>query len=74
MRGLLSFPAGQRALAGRGVPATFASSFGQTFFISVFAGEIRATFDLSHGACGWSLGITLIGAAVGMHVTMMATF
>jgi MFS family permease len=31
---------------------TFASSFGQTFFISVFAGAIRADFDLSHGAWG----------------------
>lgn len=35
-----------------GVLLTFASSFGQTFFISVFAGEIRAAFDLSHGAWG----------------------
>jgi MFS family permease len=31
---------------------TFASSFGQTFFIAVFAGEIRAGFGLSHGAWG----------------------
>ncbi|WP_092887120.1 MFS transporter [Roseicitreum antarcticum] len=31
---------------------TFASSFGQTFFIAVFAGEIRAEFGLSHGAWG----------------------
>lgn len=30
---------------------TFASSFGQTFFISVFAGEIRAAYHLTHG--GW---------------------
>ncbi|MXU64726.1 MFS transporter [Oceanomicrobium pacificus] len=36
----------------------FASSFGQTFFISIFAGEIRATFGLSHGAWG---GIYTIG-------------
>lgn len=28
------------------------SSFGQTFFISLFAGEIRAEFGLSHGAWG----------------------
>ena len=33
-----------------GVLLTFVSSFGQTFFISVFAGEIRAEFGLSHGA------------------------
>lgn len=38
----------------------FTSSFGQTFFISVFAGDIRAAFGLSHGAWGgiYSLGTT----------------
>ncbi len=43
-----------------GVLLTFVSSFGQTFFISVFAGEIRAEFGLSHGAWGgiYSLGTT----------------
>lgn len=43
-----------------GVLLTFLSSFGQTFFISVFAGEIRAEFGLSHGAWGglYSLGTT----------------
>ncbi|ETX15915.1 MFS transporter [Roseivivax halodurans JCM 10272] len=40
---------------------TFLSSFGQTFFISIFAGEIRAEFDLSHGAWGaiYAIGTTL---------------
>ena len=36
----------------------FASSFGQTFFIGIFAGEIRTAFDLSHGAFG---GIYALG-------------
>jgi MFS family permease len=31
---------------------TLVSSFGQTFFISVFAGQIRAEFGLSHGDWG----------------------
>ena len=31
---------------------TFTSSYGQTFFISLFAGEIRETFDLSNGQWG----------------------
>ena len=46
---------------GAGVLLTFLSSFGQTFFISVFAGEIRAEFGLSHGAWGglYSLGTTV---------------
>lgn len=37
---------------------TFASSFGQTFFISVFAGDIQRSFDLSHTAWG---GLYMIG-------------
>ena len=43
---------------------TFGSAFGQTYFISVFAGQIRADFDLSHSAWGtiYALG-TLISAA-----------
>ncbi|WP_271950632.1 MFS transporter [Ruegeria faecimaris] len=45
---------------GAGVLLTFLSCFGQTFFISIFSGEIRATFGLSHGAWGgiYSLGTT----------------
>ncbi|WP_083445311.1 MFS transporter [Ruegeria sp. 6PALISEP08] len=46
---------------GAGVLLTFLSSFGQTFFISIFSGEIRAEFGLSHGAWGglYTLGTTL---------------
>ena len=44
-----------------GVLLTFLSSFGQTFFISIFAGEIREGFGLSHGQWGgiYSLGTTV---------------
>jgi MFS family permease len=38
----------------------FLSSFGQTFFISIFAGHIRESFDLSHGAWG---GIYTLGTS-----------
>lgn len=43
-----------------GALLTFMSSFGQTFFISIFAGEIRLAFDLSHGEWGtiYSVGTT----------------
>lgn len=41
-----------------GVMLTFLSSFGQTYFISLFAGEIRLAFDLTHGAWG---GIYMLG-------------
>lgn len=46
---------------GAGVLLTFLSSFGQTFFISIFAGNIRAEFGLGHGAWGglYSLGTTV---------------
>lgn len=48
---------------------TFLSSFGQTFFISVFAGEIRAEFALSHSAWG---GIYSLGTAVSATVMIWA--
>jgi MFS family permease len=48
---------------------TFLSSFGQTYFISIFAGEIRTTFDLSHGAWG---GIYTIGTAASAVVMIWA--
>jgi MFS family permease len=45
---------------GAGALLTLMSSFGQTFLISVFAGEIRTEFGLSHGQWGgiYSLGTT----------------
>ncbi len=50
---------------GAGALLTFLSSFGQTFFISIFAGEIQAEYGLSHGSWGgvYSLG-TLVSAVV----------
>ncbi|MEM6744233.1 MAG: MFS transporter [Pseudomonadota bacterium] len=52
---------------GAGALMTFSSSFGQTFFIALFAGEIRAEFGLSHGDWGgiYTLG-TLMSAALMM--------
>ena len=35
-----------------GFAMTFASSFGQTYFIALFSGEIRSDLDLSHGDFG----------------------
>lgn len=48
---------------------TFLSSFGQTFFISLFAGEIRADFGLSHGE--WGL-IYSVGTATSALVMVWA--
>lgn len=52
-----------------GVLLTFLSSFGQTFFISVFAGEIRADFGLSNGEWG---GIYTLGTAASALVMVWA--
>ncbi|UWQ91420.1 MFS transporter [Rhodobacteraceae bacterium M382] len=48
-----------------GALLTLLSCFGQTFFISLFAGEIRAEFGLSHGEWGgiYSAG-TMVSAVV----------
>ena len=54
-----------RWLAAGGV-LTLLSSFGQTFFISIFAGEIRAGFGLSHGAWGGIYSLGTAAAAVAM--------
>ena len=35
-----------------GLLLTFASSFGQTYFIALFGGQLRAAFELSHGDFG----------------------
>lgn len=57
---LISFISQNGRWLGAGAILTFLSSFGQTFFISIFAGEIRTTFSLSHGEWGaiYSLGTT----------------
>ncbi|MGB0798205.1 MAG: MFS transporter, partial [Planktomarina sp.] len=52
-----------------GMLLTFTSSFGQTYFISLFAGEIQNTFSLSHG--GWA-SIYLIGTLASAIVMIWA--
>lgn len=52
-----------------GALMTFMSSFGQTFFISVFGAEIRGTFGLSHGVWG---GIYTLGTAASAIVMVWA--
>ncbi len=45
---------------------TFASSFGQTFFIAVFSGEIRDAFGLSHGGWGSLYAFATMASAATM--------
>lgn len=52
-----------------GMLLTFLSSFGQTFFISIFAGEIRTEFGLSHGEWG---GIYTLGTGLSAVIMVWA--
>jgi MFS family permease len=48
-----------------GVLLAFVSGFGQTFFIAIFAGHLRAEFGLSDGQWGWAYTAgTLASAAL----------
>lgn len=51
---------------GAGFLITLSSSFGQTFFISIFAGEIRAEFGLSHGGWGGIYALATTSSAIVM--------
>lgn len=61
----LAFLRDNQRWLGAGALLTFLSSFGQTFFISIFAGDIQRTFGLSHGDWGllYAAG-TMASAAV----------
>lgn len=61
----LSFLRDNAPFLAVGFLLTFTSSFGQTYFISVFAGDVRETFGLSNGGWGsiYAAG-TLASAAV----------
>ena len=69
MRDYLHFARAHRRFLAFGFALTFFSSFGQTFFISIFAGEIRQAFDLSHGEWG---GIYTLGTAASALVMIWA--
>lgn len=49
---ILSFLSANRRWLAAGALLTFISSFGQTYFISIFAGRIMEEFALSHGEWG----------------------
>lgn len=51
---------------GAGAMLTFCSSFGQTYFIAIFAGHVRADFGLSHGDWGAIYAVGTLGSAVAM--------
>ena len=63
----LSFLRAHGPLIAFGALMCFASSFGQTFFISLFGGEIREAFALSHG----EFGMVYLGGTIASAVTLI---
>ena len=59
--GYLRFLLDNRLFLLAGFLLTFTSSFGQTYFISLFAGEIKSAFELTDGQWGgiYTIGTTL---------------
>lgn len=64
--GFFSFLRDNSSWLSAGALLTLLSSFGQTYFISLFAAEIRMDFGLSHGEWGaiYSLGTTASAAVM----------
>lgn len=60
MRALGEFLTANARWLSAGMLLTCLSSFGQTFFIAIFAADIQAAFDLSHGTWGamYTVGTT----------------
>ncbi len=65
----LTFLRANSPFLSAGALLALTSSYGQTYFISLFAGEIRAEFGLSHGAWG---GIYTAGTTISAIVMVWA--
>ena len=69
MRILIEFLRNNAPWLFAGFLLTFSSSFGQTFFIAIFAGDIRQEFGLSNGGWGGVYALaTMASAAVMVFV------
>ena len=66
---ILTFLRDNARWLGAGMLLTFLSSLGQTYFISLFAGEIREVFQISHGQWG---GIYAVGTTASAAVMVWA--
>lgn len=67
--GYLRFIRENLPFLGTGVLLSFLSSFGQTFFISIFGGEIRETYGLTNG--DWGL-IYMVGTGASALLMVFA--
>ncbi len=52
-----------RRWLGAGFLLALSSGFGQTYFIALFSGDLRATFELSHGGFGGLYTLATVGSA-----------
>lgn len=59
----LDFVLRNRRFLAFGVLMTMASSFGQTYFVSLFGADIRAEFGLSHGGFGLVYSVATLASA-----------
>ena len=59
----LNFILRNRRFLAFGVLMTLASSFGQTYFVSLFGADIRAEFGLSHGGFGFIYSVATVASA-----------
>ena len=66
MTTLLAFMRENRPWLAAGFLLTLLSGFGQTFFISIFAGHVRESFSLSHGEWGGIYTLATAASAVAM--------
>lgn len=66
MTGTVAFVRANAAFLLAGGLLAFTSGFGQTFFISIFAGQIMEEFSLSHGEWGLIYAIGTLASAVVM--------
>ena len=64
MRSFLPLIKAEWQLLAFGFVMTFCSSFGQTFFIALFSGEIRSDLNLSHGAFGAIYSAATLASAI----------
>lgn len=63
MSGYLRFVLEHRGFLGFGFVLCFCSSFGQTFFVSLFGADLRGAFELSHGGFGLVYSLATLGSA-----------
>ncbi|MBZ0269453.1 MFS transporter, partial [bacterium] len=66
MRDYLDFARKHRRFLAFGFGLMFFSSFGQTFFLSLFSADIRAEFGLSHGGFGSIYSLATLASGLTM--------